>query len=86
MQTFYFNFTYKPLKDNAGKVWGILNTATDVTELVLIRQNLAEAEEGMRLALDAAELGNWELDTLSNSIKCDERCRELYGFDQEAPI
>ncbi|MFA6084448.1 PAS domain-containing protein [Mucilaginibacter sp.] len=45
MQAFYFNLTYKPLKDDEGEVWGILNTALDVTELVLTRQKLAETEE-----------------------------------------
>ncbi|WP_316830177.1 ATP-binding protein [Pedobacter aquatilis] len=34
LQTFYFDFIYKPLKNKDGKVWAILNNATDVTELV----------------------------------------------------
>ncbi|RYF99819.1 MAG: PAS domain-containing sensor histidine kinase, partial [Chitinophagaceae bacterium] len=29
LQTFYFDFIYKPLKDEEGNVWGILNNATD---------------------------------------------------------
>ncbi len=83
LQTFYFTFTYKPLKDQSGKVWGILNTATDVTELVLTRKGLSQAEEGMHFALDAAKLGTWDLDLLTNESSLDERCRELFGFTAE---
>jgi PAS domain S-box-containing protein len=80
LQNFYFNFDYKPLKNEAGEVWGILNTADDVTELVLTRKKLAESEERMRFALDSAGLGTWDFDPLNETVKWDDRCKELYGF------
>ena len=80
MQTFYFNFIYKPLKDKEGNVWGILNTATDVTELVITRQKLAASEDRIQFALDSAELGTWDIDRLAGTIIWNNRCRELYGF------
>jgi len=80
-QTFYFNFTFTPLKDEDGNVWGILNTATDVTELVLTRQHLIASEEQKSFSLDAAELGTWELDPVNYTIKWDERSKELLGAD-----
>ncbi|QHS56190.1 PAS domain-containing protein [Mucilaginibacter sp. 14171R-50] len=80
LQTFYFNFTYKPLKDDKGEVWGILNTAENVTELVLTRQKLAEAEERSRFALDSAEMGAWDMDPVSETVTWDDRCNALYGF------
>ncbi|MBE9584339.1 PAS domain S-box protein [Mucilaginibacter sp. JRF] len=83
LQTFYYNFTYKPLKDAAGKVWGILNTATDVSELVRTRKKLNESEESTRFALYASELGTWDLDPLNNIITWDQRCKELYGFPKD---
>lgn len=80
MQTFYFNFIYKPLKNAKGEVWGILNTADDVTELVLTRKKLAEAEERSRFALDSAELGAWDMDPENERVTWDERCNQLHGF------
>ena len=80
MQTFYFNFIYKPLKNNSDEVWGILNTAEDVTELVLTRKKLAEAEERSRFALDSAELGAWDMDPTNERVTWDERCNQLHGF------
>ncbi|MDB5287786.1 MAG: hypothetical protein JWR05_2735 [Mucilaginibacter sp.] len=80
MQTFYFNFTFQPLKNDEGEVWGVLNTASDVTELVLTRMKLAESEERSRFALESAQLGAWDLDPINRTIICDDRCKHLHGF------
>jgi PAS domain S-box-containing protein len=42
--TFYFDYTYRPLFDQEGRVYGIMNMAVDVTEQVLV-QNRIEANE-----------------------------------------
>lgn len=53
LQAFYFNFTYKPLRDIHGNVYAILNMAVDVTESVLARKEIEKQEERYRmLAMD----------------------------------
>ena len=53
LQSFYFNFTYKPLRDINGNVYSILNMAVDVTESVLSRKEIEEQEKRYRtLAMD----------------------------------
>lgn len=42
LQSFWFNYTYKPLHDASGKVYAILNMATDVTKLVHLQQQKDE--------------------------------------------
>ena len=86
MQTFYFDFSYQPLKDAEGKVWGVLNTAADVTELVQMRKKLAESEERARFALQAADLGAWDYDVAQKMITWDDKCKSLYGFAQNEII
>ncbi|RYF96740.1 MAG: PAS domain S-box protein, partial [Chitinophagaceae bacterium] len=44
LRTGYFNFTYKPLLDNNGEVYAILNMAVDVTEQVMDRRKIEESE------------------------------------------
>ena len=44
LKTFYFDFVYKPLFNEEGKVWAILNNATDVTELVNAKFKCKESE------------------------------------------
>ncbi|MES2377772.1 MAG: PAS domain-containing protein [Bacteroidota bacterium] len=80
LQIHYFNFSFKPLKDADGNVWGVLNTAADVTELARIRQQLAESEERTQFALNAADLGTWDFNPATEEIIWDERCQELFGF------
>ncbi|GAB2765842.1 PAS domain-containing protein [Salinimicrobium soli] len=45
IQTGYFNFTYKALRNEQGEIYGILNMALDVTEQVLIRKEIQESEK-----------------------------------------
>ena len=44
LQTFYFNFSYKALRNADGKIYGILNMAIDVTEQVLAKEKVKESE------------------------------------------
>lgn len=57
LQTFYFNFSYQPLRDSEGKVYGILNMALDVTESVKIKRQLEESERNFRNLIMQAPVG-----------------------------
>ncbi|GAA4341682.1 PAS domain S-box protein [Flaviaesturariibacter amylovorans] len=57
LQTFYFNFSYKPLRDAAGNVYGILNMAVDVTETVRIKQRAEASESNFRNLIMKAPIG-----------------------------
>src|SRR5690606_34957557 len=48
LQTGYFNFTYKALKNEQGEIYGILNMALDVTEMVASKSLLKESESHFR--------------------------------------
>lgn len=52
METGYFNFTYKPLRNEEGEIYGILNMALDVTEMVESKNLLKERESHFRLMAD----------------------------------
>ena len=38
MKTFYFNYSFTPLYDTKGHIYGVMNTAADVTDLYLAKQ------------------------------------------------
>jgi two-component system, OmpR family, sensor histidine kinase VicK len=44
-RTFYYSYGFTPIKDNDGKVWGILNFAYDVTEQVIGREAIQRLQE-----------------------------------------
>jgi PAS domain S-box-containing protein len=54
LRTAYFTFTYQPLRDAAGQVYGIHNTAIDVTAEVLATQQLTESERRFRALVEQA--------------------------------
>jgi PAS domain S-box-containing protein len=82
MQTFYFNFTYKALHDSQGKIYGIINTATDVTDLVHAREELKEAQEKLRIAIESAKMGTWTINPGTGQAIFSDRLKELFGFDE----
>lgn len=48
-QTFYFNYTYKPLLDATGEVYAIVDMAIDVTEQVIARNKLLAHQSNLEL-------------------------------------
>jgi len=48
MKTFYFDFTYQPLRDSDGKIYAILDMAIDVTSQIESRSMLEKSEEKYR--------------------------------------
>ncbi|GAB3643493.1 PAS domain S-box protein [Spirosoma arcticum] len=54
LDTYYFDYTFKPLRNVTGEVYAILETAVDVTEQVQSRQKLEASEARLRTL--AAEL------------------------------
>ncbi len=52
MGTYYFDYTYKPIHNAAGEVYGIMDMAVDVTEQVLARKKIEESESHFRHMAD----------------------------------
>ncbi len=85
LQSFYFNFTYKPLFDSYGKVYAILNMAVDITEQVTAREAERNIEERLHTAVELAELGTWSLDPQTGITTLSERMQQWFGIDEDTP-
>jgi PAS domain S-box-containing protein len=48
IQPYYFNYSFTPLFDSEGKVYGVMNTGADVTDLNLAWKKLEESESRFR--------------------------------------
>ena len=59
LSTYYFNFTYKPLRNSSGEIYGVLDMAVDVTEQVLARRAIEESELRFRTLLEAIAQMTW---------------------------
>jgi PAS domain S-box-containing protein len=80
----YYDYTYKPLYDAEGSIYGVICTAIDVTQEVIARNKLLEAEQNMRGAVDLAQLGTWSIDVATNGLNCSDRLIEWFGYDPSA--
>lgn len=81
LRPYWFKFTYKPLLNERGEVWSILHMAVDITERVLARQKIADAEENLRLAIDTAELGTWYFDLQRGEMSLSDRISNWLGTE-----
>lgn len=48
LQPFYFNYSFTPLFDSDGSVYGVMNTAADITDLVTAKQQVEQSERNFR--------------------------------------
>lgn len=79
-QDVYVNFVYQPIKDEAGVTSNILITATDVTEQVLARRKVEQAQERLKMAVDAADMGTYAINAETLAFDASARLKELFGF------
>jgi PAS domain S-box-containing protein len=75
----YFNFVYQPITEPDGRISGIMVVATEVTEQVIARLKMEDAEERLRLATEATGLGTWDFDLQSGNIIHSPRLAEIFG-------
>lgn len=83
LSSFYFNFTYKPLFDENGKTYSILNMAMDVTDQYLNRKKVEEAESALRGAVELAELGTWGYDMQTQEFFISDRLKSWLGIEED---
>ena len=77
----YYNYSYAVLTNPAGQNYGIICTATDVTEQVVNRQKIEQAEAKARLAIDSASLGTYEIDYATDNMITSDRFDEIWGIE-----
>ncbi|MEO6134379.1 MAG: PAS domain S-box protein, partial [Ginsengibacter sp.] len=68
MKKFYLDFEYAPLFQEDEKVWGIMITVNDVTDMVEARKKVEEAEQRLRLATEFTGVSTWDLDLRTGHI------------------
>lgn len=78
----YFNILYQPLKDNNNQVIGIIQVATEVTELVASRIKAERNEEILRLAIEGGKMGTWHLDFVQGKTIQSIEHAKIFGYQE----
>jgi PAS domain S-box-containing protein len=84
--TYYFDFTYKPLRNAAGQGYGIINMAIDVTAQVLSHKIVEESEEQLRIGIEGAQLGTYDFYPQTGKLIWSAKTKELFGLPPDAEV
>lgn len=83
LQTHDFNFVYHPILNGAGESLAVMIVANDVTGLVNARNEKEKAEEMLKFAIEAANVGTWHVDMVTGTFIPSSRLKEIFGFFHE---
>lgn len=71
--------TASPIYGAAGQIVGAATVSRDISQR-------KETEARLRLAIEAAQLGIWDWNLLTNEMVYSLRAKEIYGFDADKPV
>ena len=87
------DFVYQPITDEAGAVVGIFVEGSDATQRARVdealRQSAADlrvSEQQLRLATEAAEIGLWDVDLVSDTLFWPPLVKAMFGISADVPI
>lgn len=80
LEKVYVNFIYKAIFDSHGKVTGVFAVGYDVTEQVVARERIKDAEERARLAIESAGIGTFDLTYETGALITSQRFSEIFGI------
>ncbi|WP_198170185.1 PAS domain S-box protein [Mucilaginibacter arboris] len=82
----YFNAVYQPLKDAEGQTSAILVILEDVTDKVKAQQQVDQAQQQFRQAVDSANMGTWSINPASYQLTFCNRSKEIFGFSLKEDV
>ncbi len=82
-ETVFVDFVYEPMKTDEN-VYAVMVLAIEVTDKVFARRRIEEVEERIRLAVEAAEIGTFDLDLEKRIMLTTERFDNIFGFSSHA--
>jgi len=83
LQSFYYNFSYKPLKNSEGKVYAIHNMAVNVTDEVVARKSIQESEKKYRDLADSMPQFVWTCDKYGHITYMNDSWYSYTGFSKQ---
>ena len=86
LEDVYWTFSYSPVKDETGNIAGVLVICNETTEKVHHYHTIDEAKKELEFAIEAAELGTWDLNPVSNHFIGNNRLKSWFGLPPDEVI
>lgn len=92
-ETAWFDYSLSALRDEDGSVAAILNITPETTRHFVLerrlteeRSALASSEERLRLAVENADVGFWDVDVVNNRLIWPARTKTMFGISDDAAV
>jgi PAS domain S-box-containing protein len=82
----WMNLDYSPILDESGKPAGVMAIVVETTERVRAQAALRHNEEQLRLATEAAEVGLWDVDNVTDTLFWPPRVKAMFGISPDVPV
>ena len=83
LKSSYFNYSFTPLHDAVGNIYGVMNTAADVTDLNIAKQKLEESEARFRLMTNIMPQMIWTGEPTGELTYYSQHVYDYSGYDFE---
>ncbi len=82
----WMNLDYSPILDESGKPAGVMAIVVETTERVRAEAALRHSEEQLRLATEAAEIGLWDIDNITDTLFWPPRVKAMFGISPDVAV
>ncbi len=82
----YWTFSHSPVKDEFDNVAGVFVSCVETTSKVIALKKLKESQEKLKFAIDAANLGTWDLNPITNRFIYNEQMGDWFGLKDEHEV
>ena len=83
MEDVYWTFGYSPILGDSHKIEGILVVCNETTDRVKNLERLKKSNDELEFAIEATELGIWDLNPVTNKFKSNARLKSWFGLPSE---
>ena len=82
----WFHASYAPEHDAAGRVVGFVAATVDITARKEAERQAREGDLRLHLAMEAADMGHWQLNLTSGEFAFSADSYRLFGLDSDTPL
>lgn len=86
LEDVYWTFGYSKVIDESGKPAGVLVICNETTEKIKSFNSIKEAKNELEFAVEAADLGTWDLDPVTNNFIGNDRLKQWFGINKTGEI
>ena len=86
MKEAYWTFSFSPIKNENNQIAGVFLTLIETTDKVNNLKKLEESNDQLSFAIEATELGTFDLNPITNKFIANNRLKDWFGLPHEKEV